>query len=442
MSRYQKKKERLERQMRDAPSSVHLDKSTSNLFRIRTNAGQCLDVHDFNEVISIDPNKKWVEVEGMTTYEKLVDATLPYGLMPSVVPELKSITVGGAVSGTGLESSSFRFGFVHETVLEMDILLPKGNVITCTPENEYRDLFFGIPNSYGTLGYILRLKIKTTPIKPYVHLVHRRFSTTSVYFEAMKKESEKKAVDFIEGIVFSPDTNVLTLSTFCDEVPYTSDYTYMNIYYRSVLARNEDYLTVRDYIWRFDTDWFWRSDLFYAQNPLVRLLLGRKRLNSVFFTKIFRWNSRLKITERINQFFGVHKEQIVQDVEVPIQHAPAFLTFLHGEINILPIMIGPVIGSPVGIARFPLFPLDPKTLYINIGFYGIRRTDYPEWHLNKLVEKKVLELHGVKMLYSNSFYDQETFWRLYGEDTYKILKQKYDPTGKLVDLYAKCVKRL
>ena len=49
-------------------------------------------------VLDIDTGSGWVDVEGMTTYADLVDATLPQGLAPAVVPELKSITVGGATS--------------------------------------------------------------------------------------------------------------------------------------------------------------------------------------------------------------------------------------------------------------------------------------------------------------------------------------------------------
>ena len=76
----------------------------------------------------------------MVTYEALVDASVRQGLMPAVVPQLKSITIGGAVGGIGIESSSFRYGLPHETVLEMDVLLGSGEVICCTPNNEYRDL--------------------------------------------------------------------------------------------------------------------------------------------------------------------------------------------------------------------------------------------------------------------------------------------------------------
>ena len=38
----------------------------------------------------------------MTTYEDLADATLGHGLMPKVVPQLKTITLGGAVTGLGI----------------------------------------------------------------------------------------------------------------------------------------------------------------------------------------------------------------------------------------------------------------------------------------------------------------------------------------------------
>ena len=105
----------------------------------------------FDGVLSVDAEAKTADVLGMTTYEHLVDATLPYGLMPLVVPELKTITLGGAVAGVGIESTSFRNGFPHESVLEMDVLTGDGRVVTASPTNEHADLFKAFPNSYGTL---------------------------------------------------------------------------------------------------------------------------------------------------------------------------------------------------------------------------------------------------------------------------------------------------
>lgn len=65
-------------------------------------------------MISVDPEARTADVAGMCTYEDLVAATLPYGLSPLVVPQLKTITLGGAVTGLGIESASFRNGLPHE----------------------------------------------------------------------------------------------------------------------------------------------------------------------------------------------------------------------------------------------------------------------------------------------------------------------------------------
>src|SRR5262245_28389674 len=72
---------------------VRLAKRTSNLFRLReSGAGPGLDVRGFDGVLAVDPVARIADVQGMTTYEHLVAATLPHDLMPLVVPELRTIT--------------------------------------------------------------------------------------------------------------------------------------------------------------------------------------------------------------------------------------------------------------------------------------------------------------------------------------------------------------
>ena len=167
----------------DAP--IRLAKPTSNLFRTRVASDTPgLRVHDFSGVLAVDSTRRTADVQGMTTYEDLVDATLPYGLMPRVVPQLRTITLGGAVTGLGIESSSFRNGLPHESVLELEVLTGDGRVIVATPDNEHRALYYGFPNSYGTLGYALRLSIGLEPVQPYVEVQHRRFTTATDLFAA------------------------------------------------------------------------------------------------------------------------------------------------------------------------------------------------------------------------------------------------------------------
>src|ERR1039457_926369 len=73
-----------------------LGKTTSNLFRQRQPAARhTLDVRAFDHVLAIDAERLTADVEGMITYEALVEETLRHGLLPAVVPQLKTITVGG-----------------------------------------------------------------------------------------------------------------------------------------------------------------------------------------------------------------------------------------------------------------------------------------------------------------------------------------------------------
>ena len=173
---------------------VRLAKPTSNLFRFRDSAKPgvrasrervSLDVSAFARVIHVDAETATAVVGGMTTYEDLCDATLPHGLMPLVVPQLKTITLGGAVTGLGIESTSLWHGLPHESVIEMQILTGDGRVVVATKDNEYSDLYYGFPNSYGTLGYSLALTIELMPVKPYVHLRNFAFNDPKSCMDAI-----------------------------------------------------------------------------------------------------------------------------------------------------------------------------------------------------------------------------------------------------------------
>ncbi len=430
-------------QLRAAPAGpLALAKGTSNLFRDRR-PGQRnrLDLTGLKQVLEQDIAAGWVDAEGMITYEDLVTATVARGTMPAVVPQLKTITLGGAAAGVGIEATSFRHGLVHDTLREIEVLLPGGEVVVCSPDNEYSDLFFGFPNSYGTLGYAVRLRVATVPVQPMVHVRHRRLDTEG-FFAALAAACDGDA-DFVDGVVFAPGEHVLTTGRFEPQGPWRSDYTYRNIYWRSLRRRDEDWLTAGDYLWRWDTDWFWCSRNFGAQQPLVRRLLGRRRLNSRTYTRWMRLNARWQLAQRLARWRGLYRESVIQDVDIPLANAPAFLDFLHREIGILPVWTCPVRGEVPGRA-FPLYRLAAAPLYVNFGFWDAvqtRRRCGPA-HFNRLIEQEVLRLGGIKSLYSDSFFTREEFAQAYGMDAYRRLKARYDPQGRAPDLYDKCVRRL
>ncbi len=361
---------------------VRLAKRTSNLFRNRPDATRPgLDVSGLDQVLSVDPVARTADVQGMTTYETLVDATLPHGLMPLVVPQLKTITLGGAVTGLGIESTSFRNGLPHESALEIEILTGDGEVVVATPDGPHADLFRAFPNSYGTLGYALRIKIELEPVHPFVRLRHVAFSDLDAVQDAIarivaERSYEDEPVDFLDGTVFSPDEVYLTLGSWADTAPYTSDYTGQQIYYRSIQHRSVDFLTVRDYLWRWDTDWFWCSRAFGAQNPRIRRVWPRKWLRSNVYWKIVAFEDRHHVMARIDARRGLPaRERVIQDVEIPIDRTAEFLRWFDREVPIEPVWLCPIQlrdngAHPAGEQVWPLYPLEQGQLYVNVGFWS------------------------------------------------------------------------
>ncbi|HEX6448381.1 MAG TPA: FAD-binding oxidoreductase [Trebonia sp.] len=439
---------------------VRLAKPTSNLFRFREasdadKAGKAgkdaggirhLDVSAFGHVIHVDPKTKTAVVGGMTTYEDLCDATLPHGLMPFVVPQLKTITLGGAVTGLGIESTSLRNGMPHESVIEMQILTGDGRVIVATRDNEYSDLFHGFPNSYGTLGYSLALTIELEQVKPYVHLRHFAFNDPGDCMEAIAEiaangEYKGHKADFVDGTAFSNKELYLTVGAYSDKAPWLSDYTGQQIFYLSQQTSREDFLTIKNYIWRWDTDWFWCSRPFGVQNKLIRPFWPRKYRRSDVYRKLVAFDRKYGLMDTLYDRRGVApREPVIQDVEIDVARGHEFLEFFESHVGMSPVWMCPL--RLRASQSWPLYPLNPGEVYVNFGFWGTvpLPPGKSDGYYNRMIEEEVSALGGHKSLYSTSFYGEEEFRARYNGPAYDKLKAEYDGGGRLLGLYDKCVR--
>jgi FAD/FMN-containing dehydrogenase len=424
---------------------VRLAKRTSNVFRGRAQPGTGLDVTCLQGVIEVDGDV--AEVQGMCTYEHLVEATLAHGRIPLVVPQLRTITLGGAVSGLGIESTSFRNGLPHESVLEMDVLTGSGEIVTTKPGD---DLFDAFPNSYGSLGYATRLRIELEPVPAYAALRHVRFDDAALLAEAVARIVDERTwdgerVDAVDGVAFSPDEAYLTLARWTDEPGPTSDYTGQQVFYRSLQQRAADRLTVREYLWRWDTDWFWCSRAFGAQHPLVRRVWPRRLRRSDVYWRLVALDRRFGIGDRLDRRAGRPQgERVVQDVEIPVGRLAEFLDWFDREVGMRPVWLCPLRLRRTGEDRpWPGYPLTSGTTYVNVGFWGVVNVgpDAPQSPRNRAIEAKVTELGGHKSLYSEAFYERAEFDRLYDGAHLARVKAVHDPDDRLTNLYDKVVGR-
>lgn len=407
-------------------------KTISNLFRYegheQDSGKRVVDLSKFNKPLYIDAKAKTLEVQGLTTMNDIVDFCLPHGLLPLITPELKHITIGGAIVGIGIESNCYKYGFVHDSLLEADVLLPDGTIVTATATNKYSDLYYGLPNSYGTLGYVLRVKIKLRNATKYVHLHTQKYNNTKSLLEAIKRATQDASIDYVESLVYDAKTMYLTIGkqvkTMPNSVKLSSIYG-SSIFYKDISKPGDMYLPTKEYIFRYDPEWFWNVPESRLYNWYRRVAPPALR-NSGFFTRYNAFRSRHgSQTETDNNL-----ERLIQDWEVPWPQAQGLLDFGLANIDMIgrPWLIT-VIKTP---ARATCYPMQSNRLYLNLGSYSFvkKRIGKEPYYNTKIMDNYCFSHDGIKMLYSSSFMSQAKFNKIYAGEKYKQIKQKYD-SGKL-----------
>lgn len=114
------------------------------------------------DILEINREKRTVRVEPLVTMGQLSETLAKLGWTIAIVPELDDLTVGGLIMGTGVESSSHIYGLMQHICESYEVVLADGSLVKCS-RTENPDLFFAIPWSYGTLGFLTAAEVKIVP---------------------------------------------------------------------------------------------------------------------------------------------------------------------------------------------------------------------------------------------------------------------------------------
>uniref|UniRef100_A0A7S4SXR8 Delta(24)-sterol reductase n=2 Tax=Alexandrium monilatum TaxID=311494 RepID=A0A7S4SXR8_9DINO len=445
------------------PGPLRMFKATaSNTFRpqqiaTRKRSAGRLDLSRFVHVLEINTEELWCDIEASATFETFAAEALAAGTVPLVIPELRSITVGGAVVGIGLESSSFRYGFFHDGLIEADILLASGEVVTARPTGEHAELFRAIPNSLGSFGYLLRLRMKVRRAQPYVRFEKVWFSSPEALVKGCEVASGDAANDFVDAVALGEQGGMVMTAKFVAEVPAgqaAKTYGFWPQFYPSIVHEGVEYMSTTDYIWRWDADWFWCTQIFPGLTMWwVRFLCGPDTLRSNNY-KIFNDAMISHVAEPLGR--NKNEELIVQDIEIPLERSAEWIReFLKvvpsirmGKIKLtrpglpeaVPIWLCPITGTDS-----PLMPMKPGKLYINFGFWDSLTGPETEGgmktgRINRALEALCAKMDGKKTLYSAAYFTEEEFHAQYNGDLYRKIKAQYDPHGRIRGWYERLMR--
>ncbi len=429
-------------------------------------------IKEWQEILLFNPAESTVWVEPGITMDQLVRWSLPRGFIPFVVPEFKQITVGGAIIGSALESSSFRHGQFNDTCLAYEVLLPEQKRLIISP-HEHADLFHGISGSYGTLGHVSAIQLPLQRCKDGVALTCRIFSSLEKAMEAMEEAKEDgSSIEYLEAIVLRPDKIVVIMGKQISQKRLLSGGKHLSFsapwskwYIHHILEESEYkkewtwYLSLYDYLFRMDRGAFWMGQ-FITTKTLPPFFLASQRhsqsipeiLHRAFAAKTpsLTPSLALRLATGWKMSSGslyqvlhslpkgtFEKTFLVHDFYIPFKKLPQMMDYLTQNVQIFPLWLCPLRGTHSPQIFSPHYVAEGDTTdLINVGIYGVPKRSHAIPQMVRDLEKVVAALGGKAMLYSAHEYSEETFWSIYDRGDYASLRERYGFT-ELPDIIEK-----
>ncbi|MDP1836387.1 MAG: FAD-binding protein [Chlamydiales bacterium] len=430
-----------------------------------------------DKIVEVRGEDGYVWVEPGVTMEKLVTVCLERGCIPTVVPECKGITVGGAIMGAGLESASFLHGQFNDICLEYELLLATGKPMRASP-TQASDLFYGLAGSYGTLASLTCVKIAVVPAKGLVRVDYHVLDDVAAFNDLIKSVcASQTPPDYFDGMGLADGRIVAMLGNRVktSEMPKDATRTKLQGWWTPWFAQRvidkastklpaSDYFSVYDYLFRYDRGAFWMGQFVTSPSALFRVMSEYKlsqanlaqELHEVYrksppklnpgaiWRTLLGWKlstrQLYKIFHKLPQTTRAHL-YLVQDFYIPTQQLSRFLDHLQNKVGIYPLWLCPIKGATTGQFLCPHHLTDstqfPQPDFVNVGVYGIPKSGVPIPNIVRELEQLANDLGGRKVLYSFNFYSPEDFWKVYDRERYNALRTHYGAEGVLANFYEK-----
>ncbi|CAN6245517.1 unnamed protein product [Urochloa humidicola] len=428
-----------------------------------------VDLSAFSNILEIDTERMVAKVEPLVSMGQLTKVTCPMNLSLAVAPEFDDLTVGGLINSYGISGNSHIYGLFSDTVVAMEVVLADGRVVRATKDNEHSDLFYGMPWSQGTIGFLVSAEIKLIPIKEYMRLTYTPVRGTlkeiaQAYADSFvpKDGDPAKVPDFVEGMMYSPSEGVMMTGVYATKEAAKMKGNKINRigwwfkpwfyqYAQTALKRGEfvEYIPTREYYHRHTKSLYWEAKLIipFGDQFWFRLLLGWLMPPKI---------SLLKITqgEAIRNYY--HDNHVIQDVLVPLHKVSDVLEFAHRELEVYPVWLCPhrLFKLPVKTMVHPEAGFEQHQrkgdtsyaqMFTDVGFYyapgaALRGEEFNGAEAVRKLEQWLIANHGYQAQYAVSELSEKDFWRMFDASHYEHCRRKYSAVGTFMSNYYKSKK--
>lgn len=118
-----------------------------------------VDLRRMNRILDWNPQTGVIRLEPGVTLSELWQYVLEDGWWPPVATGTSLTTMGGCAAMNVHGKNAYRVGPIGDNILAFDLMLPSGEIITCSRE-ENRDVFFAAIGGFGMLGVFTSLTMQ------------------------------------------------------------------------------------------------------------------------------------------------------------------------------------------------------------------------------------------------------------------------------------------
>ena len=160
--------------------------------------GLLLDMKSMGRVLELDADARTITVEPGAIWRDVVARTWRHGLIPPVLTNNLSVTVGGTLSIAGIGVASFKYGAQTDNVDELDVATVDGNVHRCS-RSEKAELFWGVLSGLGQIGIILKARLRLRRAKPMTRTYYLVYDDARKFMVDAKLAMESGRWDYLES---------------------------------------------------------------------------------------------------------------------------------------------------------------------------------------------------------------------------------------------------
>ncbi|XP_046455631.1 delta(24)-sterol reductase-like [Daphnia pulex] len=391
------------------------------------------------DVLEIDTERKTVRVEPLVSMGQLSATLNPLGWTIPILPEMDDLTVGGLIMGTGIETSSHKHGLFQHICVSFELVVADGSVVKCSKE-ENSDLYYAIPWSYGTLGFLTAVEIEIVPSLQFVRLEYKSVSSLDEACRVFEEETLKEENNqFVEGLMFSLNRGVIMTANMVNSAE-PGKLNVISRWYKPWFFKHVEsfwgleetqveYIPTRDYFHRHSRSIFWEiQDIIpFGNHPVFRYLFGWMVPPKVSLLKLTQGDTVKELYEN-NHF--------IQDMLVPMSTLKDALLCFEKEVKIYPVWLCPFkLPKAPGMLRSPS---GKQELYVDIGTYGVPKVrNFHPVETTRRVESFVRSVKGFQMLYADSYMTEEEFHSMFDHTLYNQMRKKYDCDKAFPRVYGK-----